>query len=486
MPPAGIRRSVMSGLRWVTLSRILAQLLAWVITFLVIRLVSPTDIGLATLAGLFTNYLSLLNELGFSVTLVQRQTRDEETLRYVFGALLAVGVVWAVGLVLAAPLVGALTREPRVVPLIRFIAIQFLIMPFGVIPQARLSMDMRFRQLAIADVVATVAGGTLTLLLALHGAGAWSLVMGAVAGTAWRALLLNILCPVLRLPRIRLSKLRDFAGFSGLVLLQNTLWYWYTQVDSFVVGRSLGAAELGIYAVGRQLTNIPLERAMGIINSVALPAFALVKTDIDYVRRGYLKMLRVGAGYAFPVFWGLAVVSEPLVRLLMGAKWLASVPVIQLLCVSMPLRMLNAFTGSTLTAVARQDVTIKSLLLAILVIPSCVVAGSHWGVIGVAAAWVIAFPFVYLFNAILVQRALKIPAADMLAAVWPSAVAAAAMALVTTAFSVLWLRSLPAPVHLAMAVALSAAVFGATLWIVSRRSAHEMLDFAKGVVMRPP
>jgi teichuronic acid exporter len=485
MPAASIRRSVMSGLRWVTLSRIVAQLLTWLITFLVIRLLTPTDYGLATLAGLFANYLSLLNELGFSVTLVQRQTRDEETLRHVFGALLAIGLVWTLALFLAAPLIGALTREPRVVALVRFISIQFLTMPFGVIPQARLSMDMRFRRLALADLLAPVVGGGVTLLMAHGGAGAWSLVVGVVVTTATRTVLLNLLCPVLRLPRLGLSRLRDLAGFSGLVVVQNSLWYWYTQADSFVVGRTLGAAELGIYAVARQLTHIPLERAMGIVNSVALPAFSQVKTDSDYVRRGYLKVLSVGSGYAFPVFWGLAVVSDPLVSLLVGAKWLPAVPVIQLLCFSMPLRMLNAFTGSALTAVARQDVAIKSLLLAIVVIPGSVVAGSHWGIIGVAAAWAIAFPFVYLFNAALVHRALQIPVADMLAAVSPSAIAAAAMALVTGAVSVLWLSALPTPVHLLTGVALGAVVFGAALWVVSRRSAHELLDFAKGIVVHP-
>ncbi|HEY5102637.1 MAG TPA: oligosaccharide flippase family protein, partial [Steroidobacteraceae bacterium] len=124
----------MSGLRWITLSRALAQILTWANTFFVIRLISPTDFGLAALAGIFANFLSLLNELGFSVALVQKQTRDEETLRHVFGALLLIGSLLTAGLELAAPLVGVLVKDPRVVPLIRLIAVQFLAMSFAVIP----------------------------------------------------------------------------------------------------------------------------------------------------------------------------------------------------------------------------------------------------------------------------------------------------------------------------------------------------------------
>jgi teichuronic acid exporter len=481
---SSINRSVISGLKWVAVSRGLAQALTWVNTFFVIRLISPTDFGLAALAGIFANFLSLLNELGFSVTLVRWQIRDEETLRHVFGALLVVGAAFTLGLFFAAPLFGVLTREPRVVPLIRFISIQFLAMSFAVIPQARLSMDMRFKQLGIADVVASVMGAAGTLLVALNGGGAWSLIVGTVVLTVSRTVLLNLYGSAIRAPRLQFSKLRHLAGFSGLVLLEKSLWYWYMQVDSFVVGRFLGAAELGIYAVGRQVTNIPLERAMGIINSVALPAFSLVQTDLPRVRAGYLKVLRLGAAYAFPVFWGLAVVSEPLVRLVIGTKWIASVIVIQLLCISMPLRMLNSFTAAAVTAIGRQDVNIKSLLVAIVVIPSSVLIGCRWGVAGVAAAWAIAFPFVYLFNASLVRRALNITLRDMLIAISPSAVAAGTMGLATIGLSRVCLDTMPPLVHAAIAIPFGAAVFVATLWVLSRVAAKEMLGFARDVASR--
>ncbi len=479
-----INRSVISGLRWVTISRVVAQALTWVNTFFVIRLISPTDFGLAALAGIFANFLSLLNELGFSVTLVRWQTRDEETLQHVFGALLLMGALFTIGLFAAAPLFGLLTKEPRVVPLIRFISIQFMMMSFCVIPQARLSMDMRFKQLGVSDIVASLLGAAGTLVVALNGGGAWSLIIGTVVLTGGRVAMLNIFSSSLRRPRLKLAKLRHFAGFSGLVLLEKTLWYWYMQIDSFVVGRFLGAAELGIYAVGRQVTNIPLERAMGIINSVALPAFSLVQTDLDRVRAGYLKVLRLGAAYAFPVFWGLSAVSAALVTLVIGNKWIASVAVVQLLCISMPLRMLNSFTAAAVTAIGRQDVNIKSLTMAIIVIPTSVLLGSRWGVTGVAAAWALAFPIVYLFNASLVRRALRISLKEMFAAVAPAAASAAIMVCALALISLTWLDSVSPIVHLVIAVPLGAVIFAITLWTLSRAAAAEMLSFARSITSR--
>ena len=474
----------MSGLRWVTASRAIAQLFTWASTFVVIRLLSPTEFGLASLAGLFASFLLMLNELGFSVALVQRQTRDPETLTHAFGALLAIGLLMMLGLMAVAPVLGALVKEPRVVPLLRFISLQFVAMAFGVIPQARLSMDMRFKEISITSVSASLAGAAMTLISALKGAGAWSLIIGIVGMSFVRSIMLNVYSPWIVIPKLKLAKIRDFAGFSGLVVLERTLWYWYMQIDSLVVARVLGAGELGIYSVARQLTNIPLERAMVIVNSVTLPAYSLVKHDLEQVGRGYLKVLRVGAGYAFPVFWGLAAVSEPTVRLLIGAKWIAAVPVIQILCISMPLRMLNSFTSAAAQAVARQDVNIKSLLIAIVVIPAGVAIGSRWGMRGVAAAWAVGFPVVYFFNAMFLREALTLQLRRMIDTVRPAGIAAGIMLLVLELMSRAFLDSLAPAAHLAIAVPTGALLFATALWFVSKSCARELLDFARAVISR--
>lgn len=479
-----VNRSVIRGLRWVAASRLLAQVMTWAITLFVIRLLSPTDYGLAALAGVFANFLLLLNELGLTATLIRWQIRDKETLSYVFGALLSVGLLFMLGLVLLAPVFGIITKEPRVVPFIRLTSVQFLTMAFAVIPQARLSIDLKFKELSVADFAASLIATASTLLLAFSGAGAWSLVGGVVILSVSRALLLNFFCFSIMLPRFRISKLRHLARFSGLSVLEKTLWYWYMQIDSFVVGRSLGVADLGVYGVGRQVASIPLERAMGIINSITLPTFSRLQDDISQVRRGYLKLLRLGAAYAFPVFWGLALVSEPLIKLIIGSRWLGSVIVVQLLCVAMPLRMLNSLTGNAVIAINRQDVNIKSLVLAIVVMPTCVIVGAHWGVTGVASAWAIGFPLVYAFNAVLVKQALGISLAELFGNLWQPAFAGAAMTLVTVLLNKIYLDSLPALLRLLITVPLGASVFLGTLAAVAPQAAREMLQFARDFISR--
>lgn len=474
----------MSSLRWVTVSRLVAQILTWAITFIVIRLITQADFGLAALAGIFANFLSMLNEMGMGSALIQRQTKDRETLQSVFGFVLIVGIALCIGLVVAAPLLGSICREPRIVPLVRVVSLQFITMAFSVVPSARLSMDMRFRELSVAGLVSAVVGAIVTLGMAMHGAGAMSLIAGTVFLSGSRAILLNLYEPSLSWPRFEFARLRTFGRFSGLALVERSMWYWYMQADTFVVGRLLGATSLGVYALGRQLTSIPLERAMEVINSVALPAYSRVKNDMAQVRAGYLKVLRLGAVYAFPVFWGLASVSGPVVRILGGQKWLAAAPIVQILCLSMPLRMLSAFTAIAATSIDRQDVNIKSLTLALVLIPAAVLAGATWGMAGVAIAWTVAFPFVYAVNAWLVRRAFHLPLRDMLRATWPPAVAAATMAVVVSILCRYYLQLWSPGALLVLIIPTGAGVFILALMVTSRTMAIECIAFLRSALRR--
>ena len=157
---------------------------------------------------------------------------------------------------------------------------------------------------------------------------------------------------------------------------------------------------------------------------------------------------------------------------------------IQILCISMPLRMLNSFTSITATAVARQDVNIKSLLIAIVIIPAGVAIGSHWGMRGVAAAWAVGFPIVYFFNALLLKGALSLPLRTMIETVRPACIAAGIMLLILELMTRALLDSLSPAMHLAVAVPMGALLFATALWCVSKSSARELLGFARAFMSR--
>jgi teichuronic acid exporter len=469
--------SVSSGLRWATFSRLLTQILTWASTLLVVRLLAPTDYGLAAMATMLAGYLTMWNELGLSITLIQRRTTDEPTLRAVFGLLLAIGGVLCLITALASPLIATAFGDRRITPLACVISLSFLVMPFAIIPQARLSMDMNIRALSLVGLVSALAGAAVTLSLAWAGAGAYALVLGTLAIAVVRAVALNSVAPFLRRPRWQPRELLHMASYSMNVMLSRTIWYWYSEADILIVGRTLGASLLGIYSLGRQLAMMPMDRVGEIANMVALPAYASVGRELARVRDAYVRSIRLVSTIAFPLFWGLSMVAFDLIKALLGPQWLAAIPVLQVLCIVMPLRTIGSLTSAPLQAVGRADTSLKFVAMPALLVPLCLLIGSHWQLQGVAIAWVVAYPIAWCAGTIVARSALNVTLGDVLKPMLAPAASAAAMVLLVGKGQQLlpWTSPL---LLLGVKAICGAAVYFASLFLISRSHYSDLIVFS--------
>lgn len=473
---------VTAGLRWATLSRVLTQALTWGSTLLVVRLLSPTDYGLAAMAGVLAGYLTLWNELGLSVTLIQRRTVDDATLRAVFGVLLAIGLTLCLVTALSSPLIARAFGDPRITPLARLVSVSFLLMPFVIIPHALLSIKMNIRVLSMVGLASALVGAAVTLVLAYLGFGAYALIWGPLATTLTRALTLNVAAPCLKRPVWRPRHLKDFAAFSMNVMLSRTVWYWYSEADNLIVGRLLGANLLGIYSLGRQLAQMPMERVAEITNMIALPAYSSVGDDLARVRDAYIKTLRLVSVVAFPVFWGLALVATELVGFVMGPKWIDAIPVLQILCIVMPLRTIGSLATAPLLAIGRADKSLNFSVLPALLVPLALFIGVRWGLPGVAAAWVVAYPIAYAAATFRTRSAFKASMLQICAPMAAPALSAALMfAIVTTlARFTPW----PAPALLVIKTLLGLIIYVGLLAITSRAHFDDALGFVRRLLRR--
>ncbi len=474
----------MSGLRWTTLTRGTTQLLTWAATLIVMRLLTPTDYGLMAMATIVSTYLTIIGEMGLSVALIQRQDTDLTTKRNVFGFLLVGGLVLFLTTTLLAPFVTRYFSEPRLTPLIFVVAVQFLLIPFTVIPQASLSIAMRFGALGTAGLISATVGALATLSLAYFDFGAYALVIGAVMITFSKAVMLNLFAPFFHRPLLSFHAIRSFAAFSRFVLMERTIWYWYAQIDTIIVGTFFSATRLGIYAVAKQLAIMPFERFAEIMNTVATPAYSSIQKNASKVLDMYLKSLRLVAMIAIPAFWGLGLVAPDLVSLVLGVKWLEAVPLLQLLCVSMPLRTLGSLAPATLTAIGRPDVSLKCIIWAAGIMSCALLAGLNWGLVGVAAGWAIGYPFVFAVNSINVSRALRTTVGSCLRPLAKPLVCAALMVIVTSAVTTFAPLGDSRAVRLSIVTITGGFVYIGIAWIIAQREVRELFKFGRTVIKR--
>jgi len=171
--PTSLAGQVRSALIWRSGSQIVAQLVQWCATFLVIRILAPADYGLFAMCQVVLTFMAMLNGYGLASGLIQQKEISEREVRQLFGMLIVLNVGLAVAQLTLAPLASAYYRQPIVGDMLRVQALLYLTTPFIALPYALLSRAMDFRHQAKANITASIASASAALGGALYGRWCW-------------------------------------------------------------------------------------------------------------------------------------------------------------------------------------------------------------------------------------------------------------------------------------------------------------------------
>jgi teichuronic acid exporter len=386
----------MNALKWAGSVTLLGQLVTWAITIIVIRLLTPEDYGLMAIAMLFIGFLFLLNELGLGAVLVQKEDLSQENIRQIFALILVINAGFYLVLYLASPWIGEFFNDERLVSIVRVLALQFIVGVFEVIPVSLLEKHLDFKKKSLVYLSANIGGGITTLLFALLGHGVWSLVYGSLTIACLKTLGINLVSPYLHWPILSPRGLRSIVSFGGLVTLERSMWFFYTQADIFIVGKVLGKEALGVYSVAMHLASLIYHKTSGILYEVAFPSFSKIQDQPKKVASYLLKAIRIMSFILFPISFGISSIAPELVGVLLGDKWNTAGPILSMLAIILPLRMIINLLPPALQGIGRPDVSAFNLLIAVIVMPVAFFVGTKGGILGVSLAWVIVFPLVVL------------------------------------------------------------------------------------------
>ena len=477
-PPAeSLGEQVRRAVIWRSGSQILAQLVQWGATFLVLRILSPADYGLFAMSGVVLVFLNMLNGYGLASGLVQQKDVTPRQVRQLFGMLIALNAALALAQLALAPVAAAYYRQPEVANLLRVQALLYLATPFIALPYALLSRAMDFRAQAKVNMVAAVAGAVAALTGAVAGLGVWTLVFAPMTLFAVRAIGMTIAARSLVWPSFDFRGAGDLARFGGVMAVGQLFWFAQSQADVFIAGRHFSAHELGIYTTSLFLTQVFVAKFVPPLNEVAFSAYARMQ-GTGGGAAAFVKAVRVIMVAALPFYFGLAATAEPLVLTMLGAKWAEAVPVVRLLALAMPFMTLQVLFSPACDALGRPGIGVRNGAVGAVVLSAAFLIGVRWGATGLATAWVLAYP-VYL--SISAARALPVIGArarDVAAAIAPSLAAATAMALVVTMVD----RALPVMpefARLALLVVMGAAIYGAWLAMFARPLVRELIAIVR-------
>jgi O-antigen/teichoic acid export membrane protein len=384
-----LRQRTLAGLGWSGATQLLGQVFQFAFSVALARLLSPAEFGLIGMILVFTGFASSLADLGSGAFIIGKPSIGERHLNSVFWLNVAVGGVLTILFSMAAPLVAHYYSEPQLRLLTVAVAFNFLLVSLTVVQNALLSKAMDFRTRFWIESLSAAVSGISALVLAMTGAGVWSLVGQSMVLTAARTLLLWWRSPWRPGWSFDPAAVKELLRFGRHLVAFNAVIYWEHNVDRAVIGRLIGGPSLGIYNLAERIMRIPSTNVTGFAGAVMFPALCALQSDVDSVKRVYLRSNRLIALVTFPMMAGLWVLAEPAMLFVLGEKWRSAIAIVRVLCLAGMAQSVYNTAGWIYLSNGRPDILLRVSIYAFLARVAGVLVGMRWGILGIAWAYVL-------------------------------------------------------------------------------------------------
>ncbi|GBE22211.1 MAG TPA: lipopolysaccharide biosynthesis protein [Actinobacteria bacterium] len=401
-------------------------------TAILARILTPGDYGLVAMVLVVTALADRFKDLGLSMATIQRKDITDAQINTLFWINTGVGFVLTLLLIGSAPLVAVFFKRPELAGITTALASMFLIGGLGVQHQALLKRHMRYGWLASSEVAAMVVGMGTAVILALLGFGYWALVANYVGQALTRTSLAWIAIRWIPGPPRRGAGIRSLLAFGGNVSAFGLLNYLSRYMDNLLIGRSWGAADLGMYSKAYQMLLLPLQQINGPLSSVAVPALSLLQDEPTRFRRYYLSAVSFIAFITAPLVALMAALSSDVINVFLGNQWEPAAPIFRVLALVGALQGISNTNGWLYISMSNTGRMARWALISRPIVVASFFIGLPWGPLGVATAfavsgYVLVWPSIYLAT-----KETPVSPSDVLKAIWrPFAIAGVVYGLVS-------------------------------------------------------
>ena len=381
---------MMVGARWMSISQAASVVTQIAAALALARFLTPSEFGLVALVTLVQLFVQrVFRDLGTGAAIVQRPSVSPELLSSVF----FLNVFWGLTMTVlvgafAAPIAWAL-GDAEVTPLLRAASLTFVVSAFGLVPAATVRRQLRYPRMAVQNYCNFAGGLFVSVALAANGMGPWAVVLGGLSGTVISTLYAWWSTPWRPIRHFRRSDLREISSYSRNLLGYQLTSYLMSQGDRLIIGRFIGTAALGHYAMASRLFLTPVQFFGAIYTEVLFPAMARVQDDRSRVGETVVRATALGTFALAPLLVGLSVVARPLVEVALGDAWTPAAPVVSILAFVGLVQVIQTSNGTIFRVVGRTDLMLRWGVVAAVGTMLGYLAGSNWGMVGIAWGYLI-------------------------------------------------------------------------------------------------
>lgn len=354
-----MKGNVFTNLVWRFAERCGAQLVAFVVSIVLARILSPEVYGTIALITVITSILQVFMDSGLGNALIQKKDADDLDFSTVFYVNIAFCGVLYVLLFLCAPLIARFYNDTSLTSLIRVLGITIIVSGVKNIQQAYVSQNMIFKKFFFSTLGGTITAAFLGITMAVLGYGVWALVAQQVINVTIDTVILWITVRWRPQRKFSINRLKALFSYGWKLLLSSLLDIGYNNIIQLIIGKKYSSADLAYYNRGQQFPHFIVANINSSIDSVLFPAMASVQDNCQNVKQMTRKSIKVSVYIMAPLMMGLVFTADSVVKLVLTDKWLECVPYLRIFCISYTFWPIHTANLNAIKALGRSDLFLK-------------------------------------------------------------------------------------------------------------------------------
>jgi len=343
---SNIKRQLFSGVFYTALAKYSGVIISLVVAGILARLLSPDDFGVVAIATVIIAFFNLFTDMGVSPAIVQHKSLTKEELSDIFSFTVWTGIGISVLFFAASWLIADYYNSKILKPLCQLLSINLFFASATIVPGALFYRNKEFKFIAIRSFVIQIAGGAGAVTAALSGAGLYALVINPILSS-----ILIFVISYQRYPQqlhftLGLKVLRKIFSYSAYQFLFNVINYFSRNLDKLLIGKYMNMSALGYYEKSYRLMMLPLQNITQVITPVMHPIFSDLQDDKEKLATSYERIIRFLSFIGLPLSVLLFFTAKEVTLIIFGDQWIPSVPVFQILSLSVGIQIILSSSGS--------------------------------------------------------------------------------------------------------------------------------------------
>ena len=351
-----LKEKTAKSIAWGAVNNGTTQVLNLIFGIVLAWKLSEADYGIVALITVFTTLAGCIQAAGFSQALANLKPPTFRDYNAVCWFNIIAGISMYGILFLCAPLLSRIFHLPILTDVSRLAFLSIPLSALGIVPNAKLWIELRNRELAIAAIVSLILSGSVGMWLAFHHYGYWSLVWQQLIFIGSSTLIKYYFTRWMPKLPVDFGPIRQMFGFSSKLLLTNILTVTSQQVQTFIFGNMLPINTVGQFSQANKWNTMGHSFISNTMAQVAQPVLTNADDEEGRQQRVFRKMLRFTSLVCFPLMFGLALVAHEFIIVTIGMKWEPCVILLQILCIGGAFLPLQTLYQNLIISRKRSDI----------------------------------------------------------------------------------------------------------------------------------